>query len=153
MATQDRTEVQSYEAIDAFFTDLSEAGNLIRNFFKRNVLAGTIVGKTSSDRDLIFGKAQVEGGERPFGLAMYLSHGIPMQIFFSKNFDVVRDTGGPATSDYTVNMTRIGSKLSAETSGNPLHLNEPFGAWVASKLASLSGVIREYNAITQASTV
>ena len=149
MSTQDRTEVKHYDAMDACFTDLSEAGSLIRNFFRRNVLAGTIVGKLNSDHDLIYGKAQVDGGERPFGLAMYLSHGIPVQIFFSKNFDVVN----PATGDYTVNITRIESKLSAETSGNPLHLNEPFDSWVVSRLAFLSDVMRAYNATAQPSTV
>ena len=51
MPTQDRTEVKHYEAIDACFTDLSEAGSLIRNFFKRNVLAGTIVGKLNPEHD------------------------------------------------------------------------------------------------------
>ena len=79
---------------------------------------------------------------------MHLSHGIPVQIFFSKNFDVVN----PA-DDYTVNITRIESKFSAETSVSPLHLNEPFDSWVVSRLASLSDVIRAYNATAQLSTV
>ena len=153
MSTKDRIELIHNEATDACFTDTSKAGSVIRDFFRRNVLAGTIVGKINPEHDFIYGKALVEGGERPFGLAMYLSHGIPIQIFLSKNFDVVSDTGSPATSDYTVNITRIGSLLSAETSGNPLHLDKPFDSWVVSMLASLPEVLRAYNVTAQPSTV
>lgn len=144
MATPEATELKHYDAMHACFTDLSSSGNSIHRFFEKNVLSGTVIGKLNPDHDFIYGRAQVEGAQAPFGLAMYLLHGVPEQVFFSRHFESNEGETNPSPDDYTVIITRIGDKLSAETCGKPLHINEPFDAWVVRKLADLSTVIRGY---------
>ncbi len=149
MSTADRTEVRGSDAIDAYFTNHSEAGLLFRSFFKRHILAGTIVGERKSDQDVIYGKARLDGGETPFGLAMYLSGGIPIQIIFSKNFDYVTvPSDGPNVGNYYVDIEREDDRLKAKALGDTLNLDEPFGAWVTSRVYSLSKEIRIHNSTT-----
>lgn len=147
MSNQDRTEVKHYEAIDACFTDTSEAGSLIRNFFRGNVVASTVVGERRSDLDLIYGNALVDGRITSFGLVMYLSKGIPLQIIFSNDPDFVKFPERYKKGNWYVNIKQKEDKtLRAKAVGDGLHLDEPYGVWVASRVSSLSTEIGRYNA-------
>ncbi len=143
MATPEATEL-GCDVLRAYFTDLNMSGNSVQGFFERNVLPGTIICKLSPEHDFIYGRAQIEGAQAPFGLAMHLLCGIPEKVFFSRVFESTEGESSPKPDDYTVIITRIGDKLSAETCGKPLHINEPFGAWVVRKLADLTAVVRGY---------